>query len=144
MLYNLYYRGTNGVATLVSIGGTTYTTLAAWQAAQPTLNAGSLEGNPDFINPAGADGILGGPDTALGGGLDDDFTPGKGSPAIDASDAYLQLHDGHARASAARRSGDSRILASVSRSTLRRRPHRRHHTHGDRAVGQQHVCRVAM
>ena len=60
-------------------------------AGQPTLNAGSLEGNPNFINTAGADGMLGGPDTALGGGLDDDFTPGKGSPAIDASDAYLQL-----------------------------------------------------
>ena len=91
VLYNLYYRGSNGAATLASIGGTNYTTLAAWLAGQPTLNAGSLEGNPNFIKPAGADGILGGPDTPLGGGLDDDFTLGKGSPAIDASDAYLQL-----------------------------------------------------
>ena len=54
------------------------------------MNAGSIEGNPDFIKIAGADGVLGGPDTALGGGLDDDFTPGKGSPAIDASDAFPQ------------------------------------------------------
>ncbi|MEO6842783.1 MAG: right-handed parallel beta-helix repeat-containing protein [Bradyrhizobium sp.] len=90
-LYNLYYRGTNGAANLVSYGGTTYATLSAWQAAQPLLDAGSREGNPDFIDIAGADNVLGGPDTALGGGQDDNFTPGKNSPAIDASDAFLQL-----------------------------------------------------
>ena len=90
VLYNLYYRGSSGAATLASIGSSSYTTLAAWLVAQPTLNAGSIEGNPDFIKIAGADGVLGGPDTALGGGLDDDFTPGKGSPAIDASDAFPQ------------------------------------------------------
>jgi hypothetical protein len=39
---------------------------------------------------AGADGVLGGPDTAIGGGKDDNFSPAKGSPVIDASDAYLQ------------------------------------------------------
>ena len=89
-LYNLYYRGTNGAATLISYGGTAYADLAAWQAAQPAQNVGSLEGNPDFIDIAGADNVLGGPDTPLGGGLDDNFTPGKGSPAIDASDAFLQ------------------------------------------------------
>ena len=90
-LYNLYYRGAASSATLVSWGGVTYTTLADWKHAEPTLNTGSREGNPDFVDIAGADGVLGGPDTPIGGGKDDNFTPGKGSPAIDASDAFLQM-----------------------------------------------------
>ena len=91
-LYNLYYRGQSGAAKIASIAGTTiYTALVDWKAEQASLNAGSLEGNPDFIAIAGADGVLGGLDTALGGGADDNFTPGPGSPAIDASDAYLQM-----------------------------------------------------
>ena len=88
--YNLYYRGTNAAATLASFGGSTYANLAAWQAAVATQNAGSLEGDPKFIDINGADNVFGGLDTALGGGADDNFTPGKFSPAIDASSAFLQ------------------------------------------------------
>jgi hypothetical protein len=100
-LYNLYYEGAAATpATLVDYGGTIYANLAAWRtglgAAAVTSvngvlaqNAGSIEGNPAFVDPAGADGVLGGPDTPLGGGKDDNFAPSKTSPAIDAGDAYL-------------------------------------------------------
>ncbi|MCW2284563.1 parallel beta-helix repeat protein [Rhodoblastus acidophilus] len=88
--YNLYYRGANGAATAANIAGTAYATLAAWKTGQPGQNVGSVEGDPKFIAIAGADGVRGGLDTALGGGADDDFTPGAHSPAIDAANAYLQ------------------------------------------------------
>ena len=86
--YNLYYRGANNAANVAVVGATTYATLADWQAGDPTNNVKSRSGNPNFITAtgAGADHVLGGPDTALGGGADDDFTPGKGSLAIDAAD----------------------------------------------------------
>ncbi len=86
--YNLYYRGASGGATAATLGSAVYTTLADWRAADATRNANSKEGDPKFITPtgAGADNVLGGPDTALGGGADDNFTPGIGSPAIDAGD----------------------------------------------------------
>ena len=88
---NLYWRGKNNAASVVNFGGTNYTTLADWQAAQPLLNSGSVEGDPKFINIAGSDNVLGGLDTALGGGADDNFTPGKFSPAIDAGNAFVSL-----------------------------------------------------
>ena len=88
--YNLYYRGTAAAATLVAFGGSTYTDLAAWKAAVATQNAGSVEDDPKFIDINGADNVFGGPDTALGGGADDNFTPGKFFSAIDAANALVQ------------------------------------------------------
>jgi Ca2+-binding RTX toxin-like protein len=87
--YNLYYRGVSGSAAVAALGGTTYATLANWQAAAAGQNQHSLEGNPKFIDIDGADNVLGGADTGLGGGADDNFTPGKLSPAIDAANADL-------------------------------------------------------
>ena len=87
--YNLYYRGASGTANAAVLGTTTYANLAAWQAGQSTQNQHSLEGDPKFINIKGADNVLGGPDAAIGGGADDDFTPGKFSPAIDAANASV-------------------------------------------------------
>ena len=55
-----------------------------------TQNAGSVEDDPKFIDINGVDNVFGGPDTALGGGADDNFTPGKFSPAIDAANALVQ------------------------------------------------------
>ncbi|MBC9882178.1 LEPR-XLL domain-containing protein, partial [Bradyrhizobium sp. INPA01-394B] len=86
---NLYWRGSSSAATLVAWGATNYSSLAAWQAGVPALNSGSLEGDPKFIDIDGADNVLGGLDTALGGGADDNFTPGKFSPAIDSGNAFV-------------------------------------------------------
>ena len=98
---NLYDEGASSApASLVNYGGTVYATLAAWRAgsgaatvATPSgplaQNAGSLEGDPRFVQPAGADGVLGGLDTPLGSGKDDNFTPAKNSPAIDAGNGYV-------------------------------------------------------
>ncbi len=49
------------------------------------FGAGNLDANPSFVNPAGADGVLG---TA-----DDDLRLGWGSPCIDAGDAALLPED---------------------------------------------------
>jgi hypothetical protein len=87
--YNLYYRGPSGTATLASLGGTTFATLADWKIAVNSQNQHSLEGDPKFIDMDGADNVPGGPDTALGGGADDNFTPGKLSPALDAANGFL-------------------------------------------------------
>ena len=86
--YNLYYRGAQAAATLGSYGGTTATALAQWQTLTGQDIVGSLEGNPDFVNIAGADGVLGGPTTSQGGGLDDNFGLQPGSPAIDSGTSY--------------------------------------------------------
>src|SRR5262249_52191406 len=69
--YNLYYRGASNAANVAVWGATTYTSLASWQAGQMAQNQHSVEGNPDFIDMNGADNVLGGPDTGLGGGADD-------------------------------------------------------------------------
>src|SRR5260221_13197026 len=87
--YTLYYRGTSGTANVATLGATTYASLAGWQAGQASQNQHSREGDPKFIAIKGADNILGGPDTALGGGADDNFTPGKFSPAIHAGNAFV-------------------------------------------------------
>ena len=87
--YNLYYRGASGTANAAVLGATTYASLAAWQAGITAQNQHSVEGDPKFIDINGADNQLGGPDAAIGGGADDDFTPGKFSPAIDAANAFL-------------------------------------------------------
>ncbi len=87
--YNLYYRGVSGTANAATLGAATYPSLADWQAGQASQNQHSLEGDPKFIDINGADNVLGGPDAAIGGGADDDFTPGKFSLAIDAGNAFV-------------------------------------------------------
>ena len=88
--YNLFYQGANATpATLGIWEGTAEATLANWQAASGKDVNGSKTGNPDFVNMAGANQILGGPGTAVGAGADDDFELQKGSPAIDAANAYV-------------------------------------------------------
>ena len=86
--YNLYYLGPQSAATLGSYGGSTAATLSAWQMLTGQDVTGSLSGNPDFVNPAGADDVLGGPTTAQGGGLDDNFGLQPGSAAIDSGTSY--------------------------------------------------------
>ena len=87
--FNLFNQGTNATpATLGLWLGTAEPTLAAWQAASTQDVTGSKTGNPNFVNIAGADQILGGPGTPVGAGADDDFELKGGSPAIDAGNAY--------------------------------------------------------
>jgi hypothetical protein len=88
--YNLFYQGANATPAAIGIfQGTTAATLAAWQTASGQDTAGSKTGNPDFVNIAGADQVLGGPGTPIGAGADDDFELKAGSPAIDAANAYV-------------------------------------------------------
>src|SRR6202000_21843 len=88
--YNLFYQGADATpATLGLWQGTAEATLAAWQTASGQDIKGSKAGNPDFVNIAGADQVLGGPGTPVGAGADDDFELQAGSPAIDAGNAYV-------------------------------------------------------
>jgi Ca2+-binding RTX toxin-like protein len=88
--YNLFYQGANPTpATLGLWQGVAEATLANWQTASGQDVNGSKTGNPGFVNMAGADGILGGPGTAVGAGADDDFELKAGSSAIDAANAYV-------------------------------------------------------
>jgi hypothetical protein len=88
--YNLYYQGADATPATLGIWlGTAETSLAAWQTASGQDTNGSKAGNPDFVNIAGADQILGGPGTPIGAGADDDFELKSGSPAIDAANAYI-------------------------------------------------------
>ncbi|MEL6266185.1 MAG: Ig-like domain-containing protein, partial [Pseudomonadota bacterium] len=85
--HNLFYRGTNGAAITGEIAGTQFATLAAYRGATGT-DANSLEGDPDFRDIDGADNEFGGPDTAVGGGRDDNFNLRANSPAIDRGNAF--------------------------------------------------------
>ena len=85
--YNLF--DLSGTAAVIgTYEGVSFTTLAAWYS-EAGLDQHSKTGNPDFVNMAGADGILGGPGTPVGAGADDDFELQAGSPAIDAGNAYV-------------------------------------------------------
>ncbi len=88
--YNLFYQGANTVPASIGVwNGTVAATLAAWRAASGQDVNGSKTGNPNFLNIAGADHILGGPGTLVGTGADDNFALGPNSPAIDAGNAYV-------------------------------------------------------
>jgi parallel beta-helix repeat protein len=83
--YNLLYR--TGANAYVGVwNGTSQSTLAAWRTASG-LDAHSSEANPLFVDPAGADAVLGYNPTAQNGngydgGGDDNFFVAAGSPAI--------------------------------------------------------------
>lgn len=85
---NLYHRGDDpGNAVLLdSDGGPTYASLGDWSAADPASNADSIEGDPGFIDPDGADDVLG---TNPQRAADDNFNLSAGSPAIDAAQSWL-------------------------------------------------------
>ena len=85
--YNLFYTPIAGAQVGVW-NGTQETTLAQWQTASGQ-DAHSKTGNPLFLNPAGADGILGDQGVSTGNGLDDNFGLSGGSPAINAGDQYV-------------------------------------------------------
>jgi parallel beta-helix repeat protein len=84
--YNILYH--IGASARVGLwNGTAQATLAAWQSAS-SQDSHSSEANPMFVNPAGADAVLGYNPTAnngngYNGGPDDDFYLAEGSPAID-------------------------------------------------------------
>lgn len=85
---NVYYRGEDlgNTTVLQTDGGPTYTTLAEWTAADSTQNAGSVEADPGFIDPNGADDVLG---TNPQRAADDNFNLAADSPAIDAAASWL-------------------------------------------------------
>ena len=86
--YNLFYLGSFGKSKVGSWAGTLISTLGTWQSTTGQ-DAHSPMGNPDFIDMAGADHVLGYTGSSLGDGNDDNFGLQKGSPAIDAGDSYL-------------------------------------------------------
>ncbi len=85
--WNLFYKSTDPNAHVGYWNGT-QDTLAAWQAGAGQ-DADSLFGNPDFVNMAGADNVLGYDfQTGYNGGLDDNFYLSAGSPAINRGNSW--------------------------------------------------------
>ncbi len=85
--YNIYYgTGTN----LISYNGTSYATLAAWQAVDVALNVNSLEGDPGYLNPASDLHIIGTLPNDVGDNtvgitedVDGELRPASGSTTVD-------------------------------------------------------------
>ena len=88
--YNDLYKGTNANAHIGFWNGATLDNLADWQTASGG-DAHSISANPDFVDPAGADNVLG---YALvngafrDGGADDNFELDAGSPAINRGNSW--------------------------------------------------------
>ena len=87
--YNLFRKGGAANAHLVRAGGSDLDTLAAWQQAS-RLDGLSLVADPRFVDPDGADNVLGYRPANGGydGGVDDNFILAGGSPAIDRGDSW--------------------------------------------------------
>lgn len=85
---NLFYRGLSGAANVAVWGSTAAASLANFRTVSGLAQAGSLEGDPTFIDINGSDNVLGGADTATGGGADDNFGLKRGSIAIDAGEGF--------------------------------------------------------
>ncbi len=86
---NIFYRGLSGAANVAVWGATAAASLANFRSASGLAMAGSLEGDPSFIDINGSDNVLGGADTATGGGADDNFGLKRGSIAIDAGEGFV-------------------------------------------------------
>jgi hypothetical protein len=89
--YNDLYA--SGAGKIGLWNGTVQAALTNWQSASGQ-DAQSVGGNPDFVNVAGADTVLGYNPNANGGqgyngGADDDFYPMEGSPAIDSGSSWV-------------------------------------------------------
>ena len=92
--YNDLYKGINPNAHIgywtVGGSGMSLDSLSAWNAATGT-DAHSISADPDFLDIAGADNILGYALVAgayRDGGADDNFVLDAGSPAIDSGDSW--------------------------------------------------------
>ena len=98
---NLFHQGVDPNAHVGYFGGAARDLLADWQAASGT-DPDSLEADPLWIDPDGADNVLGYvPDGGgFDGGGDDNFFINAGSPAIDRADSITAASadiDGFAR-----------------------------------------------
>ena len=89
--YNLFFTANSGAQVGVW-NGVQEATLAVWRTAS-SQDAHSQFGDPKFLNPAGADQVLGEQGVTTGNGFDDNFGLQGGSPAINAGDE--QSHDSH-------------------------------------------------
>ncbi|MCB1232453.1 MAG: tandem-95 repeat protein [Verrucomicrobiae bacterium] len=77
----------SGSARFGTVNGLIQTDLSAWQTATGT-DANSVVGDPIFVDPDGADNILGYDfNSDTDGGADDNFQLTAGSPAIDAGES---------------------------------------------------------
>ena len=88
--YNDLYKGTNANAHIGLWNGTTLGDLPSWQTASGG-DTHSISANPDFVDPAGADNVLG--YTLVNGafrdgGPDDNFELDAGSPAINSGNSW--------------------------------------------------------
>jgi hypothetical protein len=85
--FNLF--DTSGVNARLGVwAGAQRNELADWRVATGQ-DAGSDEGLPLFLDSNGADDVLGDTVSSLGTGNDDNFGLRRGSPAIDAANAYV-------------------------------------------------------
>ncbi len=88
----LYHIGSGAMVGMWN--GAAQGTLAAWQTIS-SQDSHSSEANPNFVNPTGADAVLGYNPNAnngngLNGGGDDDFFVAAGSPAINTGNAAFK------------------------------------------------------
>ncbi len=96
--YNLFYTGSGDTGNVGSFGGVARHSLEDWYTATEQdlfsndgddTNDLSRQGDPQFVDIDGADNILGFDGIqGVDGGLDDNFLPTAGSPAIDRGDAW--------------------------------------------------------
>jgi parallel beta-helix repeat protein len=84
---NLYYHPGGAGSFIGQRNGTSYGTLAAWQAAT-SLDAQSLFGDPLFIDKDGRDNLSGFAVATGDSGRDDNYYVSKNSPAIDSGDSW--------------------------------------------------------
>jgi hypothetical protein len=85
--YNLFYTANSG-AVVGTWNSAQEVTLANWRTASGQ-DAHSKFGDPLFLNPAGADQVLGEQGVSTGNGFDDNFGLRGGSPAINAGNQYV-------------------------------------------------------
>ncbi len=84
--YNLFFVGDVPNAFVGFWGGITADLLSDWQATSGQ-DTTSVAGDPRFVDPDGADNILGF-DSSIDAGTDDNFALALGSPAIDRADSW--------------------------------------------------------
>ncbi|KKL90119.1 hypothetical protein LCGC14_1907880, partial [marine sediment metagenome] len=91
--YNLLHQGSGPNARVGYWGGTEADLLADWQATTGQ-DANSIEGDPLFVDPDGADNVRGFDPTNGGfdGGGDDNFKLQAASGAIDRAESWLATH----------------------------------------------------